>query len=92
VKHSEGNQMVDEQMLYVPKANMPALSHLLAKNISAIELITGNGDRQSRLGPVLQLPNGSMLDVCGDGFNDRTVKIRSNGKYYFVFRSDLGIN
>jgi hypothetical protein len=83
--------MVDEQMLYMPKANIPALRHLLAKNISAIELSTSNGG-QSRLGPVLQLPNGSLLDVCGDGFNDRTVKIRSNGRYYFVFRSDLGIN
>jgi len=83
--------MVDEQMLYMPKASLSALSHLLLKNISAIELVAGTGG-QSRLGPVMQLPNGSMLDVCGDGFNDRTVKIRSNGKYYFVFRSDLGIN
>jgi len=83
--------MVDERMSYTPKASLSALSHLLLKNISAIELVAGTGG-QSRLGPVMQLPNGSMLDVCGDGFNDRTVKIRSNGKYYFVFRSDLGIN
>ena len=88
---SEGDDMVDEQMLYAPKTRTPAPSHLLARNISAIELTTGTGG-QSRLGPVQQLPNGSLLDVCGDGFNERTVKIRSNGKYYFVFRSDLGIN
>lgn len=84
--------MVDEQMLYMPKTETRVLSHLLARNISAIELTTGSTSGQSRLGPVQQLPYGSLLDVCGDGFNDRTVKIRSNGKYYFVFRSDLGIN
>lgn len=83
--------MVDEQIVYRPKVQPPTLSHLLARNISAIELTPSTGG-QSRLGPVQQLPNGSLLDVCGDGFNERTVKIRSNGKYYFVFRSDLGMN
>jgi hypothetical protein len=77
--------------LYKPKPNSGPLSHSLAKNIAAIEL-NGIEGGKARLGPVLQLPDGAQLDVCGEGFNDKTVKIRSNGKYYFVFRSDLGMN
>ncbi len=80
--------MVNEEVLYAPGAHEASLSHSLARNISAIELIAAESGKP-RLGPVLQLPNGSLLDVCGDGFNERTIKIRSNGKYYFVFRSDL---
>lgn len=83
--------MVNEEMLYAPPMHGATLSHSLSKNIAAIELEMAESGK-ARLGPVLQLPNGSLLDVCGDGFNERTVKIRSNGKYYFVFRSDLGIN
>lgn len=83
--------MVNEEMVYVPQVHTPTLSHSLGRNIAAIELVAAeNGN--PRLGPVLQLPNGSHLDVCGDGFNERTVKIRSNGKYYFVFKADLGMN
>lgn len=83
--------MVNEEMLYASKVHESALSHALAKNIAAIELVAAENGKP-HLGPVLQLPNGSLLDVCGDGFNERTVKIRSNGKFYFVFRSDLGMN
>lgn len=83
--------MLNKELGYFPDVHGPTVSHSLAKNIAAIELVSAESGRP-RLGPVLQLPNGSLLDVCGDGFNERTVKIRSNGKYYFVFRSDLGMN
>lgn len=83
--------MVNEEILRAPRAHRVPLSHSLAKNIAAIELGAAENGKP-RLGPVLQLPNGSLLDVCGDGFNERTIKIRSNGKYYFVFKSDLGMN
>lgn len=80
--------MIIEDSLYKPKMSNGPLSHFLAKNISAIEL-NGLENGQARLGPVLQLPSGAPVEVCGDGFDERTVKIRSNGKYYFAFRSDL---
>jgi hypothetical protein len=37
----------------------------------------------------MQLPRGATLEVCGDGFNERTVKVRTNNRYYFVFRQDI---
>jgi hypothetical protein len=31
------------------------------------------------------------LEVCGEGFNDKTVQVRLGGSVYFVFRQDLGM-
>jgi hypothetical protein len=31
------------------------------------------------------------LQVCGEGFNDKTVQVRLGGSLYFVFREDLGM-
>ncbi|MBV9761192.1 MAG: hypothetical protein JO340_11560 [Acidobacteriaceae bacterium] len=41
------------------------------------------------MGTILQLPAGTQVKVCGDGFNDRTVKVSSEGGYYFLFSEDL---
>jgi hypothetical protein len=78
--------VIIEDSLY--KRKLSPVGQSLAKNISAIEL-NGVENGKARLGPVLQLPHGAQVEVCGDGFNERTVKIRSNGKYYFAFLSDL---
>jgi hypothetical protein len=63
----------------------------LSKSIAAIELIPSEKEH-SRLGAVMQLPYGARIEVCGKGFNDSTVKIRLNNKYYFVFEQDLSEN
>ncbi len=55
-------------------------SYTLLKRISAIRL-------ENRA--VLQMPVGSCLEICGDGFNRETVKVRCNGLLFFVFREDL---
>jgi hypothetical protein len=60
----------------------------LAKNITAIELISSETGKIS-LGPVLQLPSGASLEVCGEGFNDHTVTVKCNQRYYFVFLNDF---
>jgi len=77
--------------------NINALTHYchdpgkfvhLSRIIPAFELHPEiNG--QSKLGTISRLPDGALLEVCGEGFNNRTVKVRMGGKYYFVFRSDL---
>ncbi len=38
-----------------------------------------------------QLAPKVMLEVCGDGFNERTLKVRSGSAVYFVFREDLRV-
>ena len=31
------------------------------------------------------------LQICGEGFNDKTVQVRLGDSIYFVFRQDLGM-
>jgi hypothetical protein len=52
-----------------------------------IPAIPSRGD--AKLGPILYLPAGSQVQICGDGFNPRTVKVRHHHSYYFVFQEDL---
>ncbi|MBV8552644.1 MAG: hypothetical protein JOY54_15205 [Acidobacteriaceae bacterium] len=60
----------------------------LSRIIPAFELVP-EVDGQSKLGIISRLPDGVLLEVCGEGFNSRTVKVRMGGKHYFVFRVDL---
>lgn len=60
----------------------------LPKQISAIQMVSAN-DAHGKLGLITQLPRGAMIDVCGDGFNERTAKIRYGQGYFFVFLQDL---
>ena len=60
----------------------------LPRNISAIQAISGP-DESVRLGTILQLPEGTQVRVCGDGFNERTAKVAWEGAYYFIFWEDL---
>jgi hypothetical protein len=63
---------------------------LLSKHLSAIQVVQGDSDGH-KLGGLTQLSAGTMLECCGDGFNERTVKVRVNGHYYIVFRQDLDL-
>lgn len=65
--------------------------YTLSRNISAIQ-VTSSIDGRAQLGTIMQLPEGAQLDVCGDGFNDRTVKVRWEGTFYFIFRQDIESN
>lgn len=46
-------------------------------------------DGTSHMGLLTQVTPTSNLQICGDGFNPATVKVRIDGAYYFVFRQDL---
>jgi hypothetical protein len=63
----------------------------LPRKIAAISLEkTGDqSDGPERMGLILQLPADTDVEVCGAGFNSRTVKVRHNDSYYFVFTEDL---
>ncbi len=63
----------------------------LARRIAAISLdkTSGQSEGPERMGLILQLPAEADVEVCGEGFNARTVKVRHNDSYYFVFSEDL---
>ncbi|MBV8549822.1 MAG: hypothetical protein JOY54_00875 [Acidobacteriaceae bacterium] len=74
--------------------NIPSAIHVertcqLPRRLSAVHLEPGPGDGSARLGAIETLPEGTPVEVCGAGYNDRTVKIRCHGQYYFVFQVDL---
>lgn len=60
----------------------------LPKQISAIQMLPAE-KAHGKLGLITQLPRGAMVDICGDGFNERTAKIRYGQGYFFVFLQDL---
>ena len=40
---------------------------------------------------ITQLPRGAELQLCGEGFNDRTVRVKWAESFYMVFLQDLEI-
>ena len=61
---------------------------VLSKHAAVVQMQTrSNGS--AKLGLIHQLPAGTALELCGDGYSDRTVKVRYKDHFYFVFRHDL---
>ena len=63
-------------------------SYTLSREIYGMQLLPF-GNSSVPLGPIIKIPIGARLDVCGSGFDDRTVKVRCADAYYFVFLQDL---
>ena len=80
-----------EDVISIPTEKTVSRLCTLARRIPAISLenTTDQNGRNGKLGMILQLPAESDVEVCGDGFNSRTVKVCHNGLYYFVFAEDL---
>lgn len=63
-------------------------SYKLTDAIPAFEIIAGENGAE-RFGPVCRLPPGADLEACGDGFNQRSLKVQCGNRRYFVFLQDL---
>jgi len=63
-------------------------TYSLSDDILAMEIVPAVAG-EVRLGPIAKIPEGADLECCGQGFNERTVKVRWRGKVYFVFLQDL---
>lgn len=61
---------------------------ILSEDIVAMELIPDRTG-QMELGPLCNLPSGTEIQICGEGFNNETVKVRGPEGRYFVFLQDL---
>jgi hypothetical protein len=60
---------------------------LLSKSICAIQSTRDNGDGER--GGFTELAAGTPIEICGDGFNKRSLSIFANNRRYFVFIRDL---
>jgi hypothetical protein len=80
---------VNSDALFIPELSTSRQeSCTLSKKIAAIQLVP-TGDGGARLGTISQLSPGTRLNVCGDGFNEQTVKVRCEDGFYFVFWQDI---
>lgn len=43
------------------------------------------------LGAISHLPEGAELTLCGEGFNQATLKVRWEGQSYFIFAQDIAL-
>jgi hypothetical protein len=64
-------------------ATPPFTAVTLPRNIAAIQVVPEANGR-TRMGLCTKLKRGSPVEICGAGFSDNTVKIRSQGALYFV--------
>jgi hypothetical protein len=63
----------------------------LARAVSAIQIVRRE-DGSERLGLLSQLAAGTCVEICGGGFNERTLKVCLRDQYYyFVFLEDLEV-
>jgi hypothetical protein len=60
----------------------------LSRTIAAVNICKGE-DGAARMGLIAQLPKGAGVEICGEGFNERTLKVRWGDRFYFVFSQDI---
>jgi hypothetical protein len=80
--------MLDKAVLFIPEKCVPGEHVSLCKPISAVQLAL-MADGSAKLVGLVQLSPGVEVEICGDGFNERTIKVHANGQHYFVFRQDF---
>ncbi len=60
----------------------------LSNSIAVIRLVSDERGGIHSAG-LSELPKGAKVDVCGEGFNERTVTVRWRDEFFFVYRQDL---
>jgi hypothetical protein len=61
---------------------------VLGNAISAF-VVPGDRDKPGTFGGMYELPEGAELEICGMGFNERTVTARWGDRYYVIYSRDL---
>jgi hypothetical protein len=67
---------------------MTGPAYRLKQRIAVIELLQGS-EEQLRLGNITFLPEGVEVEICGPGFNPRTVRVCHADRYYFAFEDQV---
>jgi hypothetical protein len=59
-----------------------------SRRVPAVRIVA-TADGASELGGFAHIEADSLLSLCGEGYNDQTVKVRLENEYFYVFRADL---
>jgi hypothetical protein len=79
---------VNTGAFFIPGPETHGQKVCLFRPISAIQLARDERGK-TKLGLLAQLGPGTIVERCGEGFNERTVKVRVKECCYFVFLQDL---
>ena len=79
--------MWNSDAISIPQSFSPEARYTVGKDIAAMQLIPAEDG--ARLGPISKIPKGAAIDILGEGFNERTLKIRYADSFYFIFSVDL---
>jgi len=71
----------------IPEETPPKTSHVLETDVPALPWIDFGGG--SFWGPMVRLPTGAELLMCGYGFNELTWRVQFAGLFYMIFKQDL---
>lgn len=82
--------MLNSEASLMPSFHASVEARIVPPRISAIPVLAADTGAKE-LGTITQLPRGAELHISGEGFNDRTVKVRCQDSFYFVFRDDIEI-
>lgn len=75
-------------MTVLPSGSRLPQACTLQKNVAALRV---SRDLKSS-GFLVELPLGVQVEVCGAGYNDRTVEVRVDGEFYIVFTQDIELD
>lgn len=75
-------------MTLFPSGSRSPQACTLQKNVAALRV----SKNLKSSGFLMELPSGVQVEVCGVGYNDRTVEVRFNGEFYIVFAQDIEVD
>jgi hypothetical protein len=75
-------------MTLFPSGSRSPQACTLQKNVAALRV---SKDLKSS-GFLIELPSGVQVEVCGVGYNDRTVEVRFDGEFYIIFAQDIELD
>ncbi|MDQ2945937.1 MAG: hypothetical protein M3Y27_08345 [Acidobacteriota bacterium] len=82
---------IDDRAVFLPESFTVENTIRLRRNICGIQIVAARKKPEAKLGGICSLPAGAMLDICGKGFNERTIKVHWQDSFYFVFKQDVDL-
>ncbi|HEX7363447.1 MAG TPA: hypothetical protein VF283_23395 [Bryobacteraceae bacterium] len=74
--------------IFIPNEPRAMKSCTLSRYAPIIEILfETNGT--AHLGLISEFPRETCVEICGNGFDDRTVKVRIGDTFFFAFLEDL---
>ena len=75
-------------MTLFPSGSRSPQACTLQKNVAALRV----SKNLKSSGFLMELPSGVQVEVCGIGYNQRTVEVRFEEEFYIVFAQDIEVD